>query len=114
MAFNNRRKNTVIVQSERFGAIVADVYQRMAFYAEHTLLDFALTRGWQPRPDGRVNYFDHFYDRNGEEFQSAVRWASEWIRKHPQAADEAWDPKAGNGVLTNLYETDECNDARSA
>lgn len=87
---NDKNGSTSLVKSKRFGQVVADVQRRMAVYTGHAYLDFTLSRAWKPRPDGRENFSDRYYDRNEKDLLQAVKWAADWIRKHPQAADETW------------------------
>ena len=83
---SSKKASDNIVQSVQSGPIVIDII-RGASPDGHAYLYYQPSRAWQPRNGTRQNFSARFYERNEKNLIQAVKKASDWIRKHPDAAD---------------------------
>lgn len=88
-----------LVHSVEVGSIVIDIF-RGAAPDGHAYLYYQPARSWQPASSARRNYSQRFYERNERELLAAVTKASQWIRKHPEAADSPPDEPAPQTTAT--------------
>ena len=74
------------VHTLRDGAVAANIF-RGSTPDGHTYLYFELSRSWKSQSSNREGYSKKFYERNHDALQNVVSLATEWIKKHPEAAD---------------------------
>lgn len=74
------------VTTVREGAIAANIF-RGNTPDGFTYLYFELSRSWKAQSSNREGYSKKFYGRNAEALKNVIDTASEWIAKHPEAAD---------------------------
>ena len=87
---SNKKTPDNIVTSIESGPIVVDILRGTAADG-HTYLYYQPSRAWQPQNGTRKNFSLRFYERNEKDVVDAVQRASQWIRKHPEAADNRFE-----------------------
>lgn len=81
----NERQYVAIVHSTTSPAIGAYICRGLTPDG-HSYLYFKIARSW--KNGNREGYSDRFYERHAEAISEVARMATDWIKQHPEAADD--------------------------